>query len=542
VACASAAPTKSPPPPTFRFAKAVSDGMILQSAPKPAMVWGFCDTDAKVSVSFNGKSIDATVGPDQATGSMTTWRALLPATPASFDLHSLTATSAGVTLTLRDVMFGDVWVCSGQSNMQYPIGTPTCWNETNINCTVKDAQCAYGCANQSGTEIAAMAAYDKGMRLLIDEGFSRGFKDPYPDMLGSTGWLAPSKMGGKFSATCWFYGRDIYTKLTPPRPIGLIGAYVGGTPDQHWSSPDAIDQCKGPSKWDWPSNFKDSALWNAFIVPLLRTVHSGAIWYQGEANAGTDGRQYNCSFPAMIKDWRAKWHNYTDGATSLEFPFGWAQLNSDNSLPAYTNPKSAGAAYGEFGQWEAGFPSIRLAQTATLALPNTFQAIIVDTPVASGSVHSPYKQPVGARLARGGLAVAYGMTDLNKVNPVATSASLQGGSVVVKLLGLGSKVLATPKALGFEVLGADQVWHSTPIESSAEDSVTVGTAPTGALAVRYLYYKAPCSEQPYQCAVYTDVAPLGTLSGEEQDFLPLAPFVMKLSSTPQLEESKPALL
>ena len=62
------------------------------------------------------------------------------------------------------------------------------------------------------------------------------------------------------------------------------------------------------------------------VVPLLRTVHSGAIWMQGEANAGKDGRQYNCSFSAMIQDWRLKFNKYTDGATALDFPFGWAQL------------------------------------------------------------------------------------------------------------------------------------------------------------------------------------------------------------------------
>merc|ERR1711907_34376 len=187
------------------------------------------------------------------------------------------------------------------------------------------------------------------MRLFIVQGFTRGFKQPYPEMAGTTGWLKPSEMGGKFSATCWFFGRDVYTKLREakqPRPIGLIGAYVGGTPDQHWSSPDAISKCYGPNKRNWPPGFKDSALWNSFIVPILRTVHTGVTWYQGEANANGDGRTYNCSFRAMIQDWRAKWHAYTDGATDTQFPMGWVQLNSDNNLPAYTNPKTAGTQYG----------------------------------------------------------------------------------------------------------------------------------------------------------------------------------------------------
>jgi sialate O-acetylesterase len=88
--------------------------MVLAASPKQAMVWGFCDPGAKVDVALGGKKIAATVGPDQADGKLTTWRALLPATAASFTTHNITATSAGNTITLADVMFGEVWVCSGQ--------------------------------------------------------------------------------------------------------------------------------------------------------------------------------------------------------------------------------------------------------------------------------------------------------------------------------------------------------------------------------------------------------------------------------------------
>ena len=108
---------------------------------------------------------------------------------------------------------------AGQSNMEYPIGSPTCWDENNTNCANrKEAQCNFGCVNRSGVEIKGMAAYDKGMRLMIDEGFHRGYKDPAPDLFGTTGWLPPSKMGGKFSATCWFYGQYLSSPPTPPHP------------------------------------------------------------------------------------------------------------------------------------------------------------------------------------------------------------------------------------------------------------------------------------------------------------------------------------
>ena len=79
-----------------------------------------------------------------------------------------------------------------------------------------------------------------------------------------------------------------------------------------------------------------SVLWNGKVVPLLRNVVRGAIWMQGEANAGGDGRQYNCSFQAMIEDWRAKWVEGTGGVNDPAFPFGWAQLNSNGDATTWT--------------------------------------------------------------------------------------------------------------------------------------------------------------------------------------------------------------
>jgi hypothetical protein len=123
-----------------------------------------------------------------------------------------------------------------------------------------------------------------------------------------------------------------------------------------------------------------------------------------------------------------------------------------------------------------------------------------DTPVASGSVHSPWKQQVGARLARGALSVAYGMPEVAKVNPTATSAKLSGTAITVELTGLGANgvMLHSGNKLGFEALGKDGSWHSTPITSTAASSVTVGPAPAGARAVRYLWYPSPCSPYPGQ--------------------------------------------
>lgn len=414
--------------------------------------------------------------------------------------------------------------------MAYPLGSPTCWNASNINCMVHDAQCSYGCVQNAAEEIAAMSQFNN-LRLYQNAG--GGSPAPQTESANS-GWMTPAKMGGRFSAMCWFFGRDLYTALEAagePRPIGLIETNVGGTPDQHWSSPDALAKCKGlpgnPS-WEWKSNFTDSVLWNGKVVPLLRNTIKGAIWMQGEANSHADGRQYNCSFPAMIEDWRAKWAEGTGGATAV-FPFGWSQLNSDGGAnvwaPGKTTPASTSDPTDPLGAWSSGFPSIRLAESSTLATPNTFQAVIIDTPVASGSVHSPYKQPAGARLARGALATAYAIP---QPDPVVVSAATAGDSVTVTLGGLAGGTIETRTALGFEVLGADKNWHVTPITGTSNGTITIGSVPAGPSAIRYLWYSAPCGNAaPYQCPVYVKVQALGSLSGE-LDSLPLGPFIMKL--------------
>ncbi|EOD38950.1 hypothetical protein EMIHUDRAFT_460424 [Emiliania huxleyi CCMP1516] len=497
----------------FRFAAAVGSGMVLAAAPKQAVVWGFCEAGASVDVVFRGQTIRATVAPDHATGASTTWRALLPATGASFEKHSLEARSGGRTLRLSDVLFGEVWVCSGQSNMQYPLGTPTCWNATNVNCSNPHTkQCSFGC---------------------------------------------------RFSATCWFFGRDLYSVLSPTVPIGLIESDVGGTPDEHWSSPDAIRACDIARPWGMPTTLSrpstvDSVLWNAMVVGLLRTTISGVAWYQGENNAA-EPRRYSCSFPAMIEDWRAKWHALTDNATARHFPFGWAplqcaglsapqptvqcaspcdqaQLNSDGTgRQDYTNrtfnpphpPANCGRGcapacsgeYHEWGDYGNGFTGLRYAQSAALRVRNTFQAVIIDTPVASGSIHSPFKQP-----------------ELHAVDPIATGAVLRAGAVEISVGGLGrGGLMAEIGARGFEVLGncsgPTLCWMSSPISAASADAVTLSALPAQPQAVRYLWYIDAVGVHPFRAPIYTKALPLPGAPGIKYgngELLPLGPFLLPL--------------
>ena len=196
--------------------------------------------------------------------------------------------------------------------------------------------------------------------------------------------------------------------------------------------------------------------------------------------------------------------------------------------------------------YDGGRFSHRYAQSNTLSLPKTFQAVIIDTPVASGSIHSPYKQPVGLRLARGGLAVAYGMKAAHAVDPVVSSVSYRAGEVRVVLGGLGSGGLtAAVGSVGFEVLGncsgTTLCWHSSPIAAaSASGVVSLTSLPDAPRAVRYLWYLAPYGVQPFRAPVYANAAPIRLESAgaphpaaarpgqDDEELLPLGPFVLPL--------------
>jgi len=209
---------------------------------------------------------------------------------------------------------------------------------------------------------------------------------------------------------------------------------------------------------------------------------------------------------------------------------------------------------GEFHQWADygnGFTGIRYAQDNTLAsVANTFQAVIIDTPVASGSIHSPFKQPVGRRLARGALDLAYGMAAVHSVNPRVESVALVNGSAVVAVAGLGSGgIKVDVGTYGFEVLSACPddpgtcdgpclCWVSLPISSATANTVTIQLASQAGpilhpLAIRYLWYIAPYGTQPFRAPIYAEGAvPLpgvnASMSNPQWDLLPLGPFVLPL--------------
>jgi len=387
------------------ISNALGSHMVLQRAPQRANIWGWSSAGDHIVLNLNDTSYNTIAASDGA------WNILLDPTAAGGPYTISVSGSSGTKAMLDDIYFGDVYVCSGQSNMQFTVHSA-------FNAT-EEIQAAnnfplirvftVGTGTTSATPLSEFTT------------ISQGWSVASSASIGAGDW-------SEFSAVCWFFGRDLFDKLHVP--IGLFSDNWGGTPVQAWSSPDALKLCPtsvvsvgGPGD---PSN-----LWNAMIVPILPMTITGATWYQGEANAG-NSNYYACAFPEMIKDWRLKW----GGETKKNFPFYFVQLSTWAS-----NDVNSEAL-------------VRLSQMYATQLPNVGMCTAMDSgdPTSPfGDIHPRYKQIVGERLSLSALAIGYSQPIQYK-GPEATQWTIlsQSPQASVRIEfsadSIGGGLMITPKA------------------------------------------------------------------------------------------------
>jgi len=354
----------------LRLSNTLGDDMVLQRAPLQAVIYGTANANAKITVTVSDRVASGTSGDD---GSF--FVALPPfekGGPYTIQVNS----SSGETTSLRNVLFGDVWFCSGQSNMQMTVRA----------------------AFNASTEIPKAGGYSQ-IRVLTVGQDSTSSKPEGQLLTLEQKWsiASPSSIGGGdwayFSAVCWFFGKNL-ADSNPGLPIGLISSNWGGTVIQTWMSNDALAKCPdeqgllvkgGSPKIVAPEPNEPTVMWNTLVYPFLPNPITGVIWYQGESNTGQP-KQYSCSFPAMISDWRLKW------AGSRNFAFLFVQVSTWSG-----------------GSW-ISLPEIRDAQLEALKLPRVGFATAVDlgdfdSPL--GESHPRDKQNVGLRLSLAARAIAY---------------------------------------------------------------------------------------------------------------------------------------
>ncbi|XP_056622150.1 sialate O-acetylesterase [Triplophysa dalaica] len=479
----------------LRFASYYGSHMVLQKAPAQAVVWGYAEPGAEIVLSLCG-SLNVPASSAHVVNGI--WRITLSPVEAGGPYNlTISQSTTNSSVMLTDVLFGDIWLCGGQSNMAFTVGQ--IYNSTEELARASkfpDVRIFQASLEQSRVELDDLAG--------VEVPWSR----PTAKLLGAQPFT-------HYSAVCWLFGRYLYQTLN--YPIGLVESCWGGTPVEAWSAPRALDKCGLKSSvssishsnpavqsnfWEnvaFSAKWNSSVLWNAMIHPLLNMTIKGALWYQGEANSGYNRDKYNCSFPAMIDDWRMAFHQGSEGQTAIDFPFGFVQL----------------------GTWEKknlqdGFREIRWHQTAdhgfapNKRMKNTFMAVAIDLPDEKspwGSIHPRFKRDVAHRLVLGARAVAYGEKNVSFQGPYPLSFHFDQCSLNITF---DQKLSATNSDNAFEICCPvnqtcleDSQWIPVPMEKLSSQSIllSIKKCPTKPAALRYLWRDWPCDFKA--CPIYS---------------------------------------
>ncbi|KAH0515522.1 sialate O-acetylesterase [Microtus ochrogaster] len=497
----------------FRFASYIDNYMVLQKEPSGAVIWGFGTPGATVTVTLCQGQETLTKKVTSVKAHSNTWMVVLdPMEPGGpFEVMAQqTLGTTNVTLRVHDVLFGDVWLCSGQSNMQMTVS-----QIFNASKELSDS------AAYQSVRIFSVSLVQAGEELEDLDEVDLSWSKPTAGNLGHGNFTY-------MSAVCWLFGRYLYDTLQ--YPIGLVSSSWGGTPIEVWSSRRSLEACGVPDTWnarvlqpeikltkrecesDGPlcplrrffraalvaGPSAHSVLWNAMIHPLQNMTLKGAVWYQGESNADYNRDLYSCMFPALIDDWRQTFHDGSQGQTERFFPFGFVQLSS------YTLMNTS----------DYGFPEIRWHQTAdfgfvpNLKMPNTFMAVAMDLcdwDSPFGSIHPRDKQTVAYRLHLGARAVAYGEKNLTFQGPLPKKIELLAYNGLLNLTYDQEIKVHRQDNKTFEISCCSDhqcKWLPAPMNTFSTQTLILGiNACLGTVvAVRYAWTTWPCEYK--QCAIY----------------------------------------
>ncbi|HET6557651.1 MAG TPA: discoidin domain-containing protein [Prolixibacteraceae bacterium] len=393
-----------------------SSGMVLQQN-TDVNIWGWANAGDTVSVtgSWDNRTVKTVTQVNKK------WMLKLRTPVAKADGSSFTVTVKGTNiLVLKDVLIGEVWLLSGQSNMEMPMEGWT------------------GAPVEGSAQAIAAATYPN-IRLLIagKKSSSVPMANITKNYTNST-WTACSPASVRsFSAAGYFFGKELHTELNIP--IGLVQSAWGGSSCETWANPSSLEfvtdyKNKGPwapTKAD--DNHTPTVLYNGMIAPIVPFTFAGVLWYQGETNVGRP-QQLTELFPAMIEGWRQDFQNST-------LPFYYVQLcawsgNGGTSLPE---------------TWEA--------QSYAQLLMNTGMTGTLDISDIN-NIHPAKKEPVGHRLALWALAKTYGKEALVHSGPQYRSMQAEGNKLRLSFDHAGSGLKAENNApLQFEIAGSNLIFY-----------------------------------------------------------------------------------
>ncbi|XP_046342777.2 sialate O-acetylesterase-like isoform X2 [Haliotis rufescens] len=459
----------------LEYASYYQDHMVLQRAPQKALIWGYgrqIGDQVTVEISKTGSVHTRIIKNTNGTGGV--WQVKLPAV-SDTGPFIITASSQEGNVSIHDVLFGDVWMCPGQTDMAFPMSQIT--NSTN--------------------EIKKAMEY-KHLRVLKPKDYQSA--TALDDLKGiDINWTTPSNASlGNFSAVCWLFGEYLYSHTK--HPIGLIQVTF---PEATHSSPER--KVNNEKLIHFPRIPPiDPGSWNGLIYPLSHMVTFGIIWYQGSGNLKSDFN-YGYDFIVMMSNMRTLYRSKTLNETSSSMPFGIVQMGPITA-PAYAS--------------EAG--SFRWSQSFDYGVvPNgrqtdAFMAItadLIDPHSPYGQDHPRCKQIVSARLMLGALNIAYGDKDIEFQGPYPNNITFVKN--VTKLMRIQyDQVIVVRSRFGFEFCcsnSSSEKCYDTdkhipaPILFHDETSVTISYAGCGSdwvVGISYDWSGSPC-EAYQQCAIYS---------------------------------------
>lgn len=445
--------------------KCFTDNAVFQRD-KPICVWGWADPNEEVTVSFNGATATATACEQGA------WKVELPAQPASFDGKELVVSGKN-ELKFSNILVGEVWICSGQSNMEMPLNS---WGqkkrgteEPRLACTPEELNGDF-----------SFIRFNRPHHVITDE--------PQKDF-ATNGWLV-CKDGVQKDCTAAGFHFAVRLNKELNVPVGLIDSNWGGSninswiPDAGWNQvPETVEVgkeliAKRPNEQN--AFVKAGGMYNAMLAPWINYNFRGAIWYQGCSNAG-EREFYYYKQKAMIREWRKVFKNG-------DFPFYWVQLAPFTAIKEDPN---------ETGDW----PYLRNGQTMCLEVANTGQAVIIDAGEVD-DIHPTNKYIVGNRLALWALAHVFNK-DVECCSPMVKDVEFADGKATITFDHVGGGLVAgkldereftvTEEALQtFAVAGADGKYVWATAELVAPNKVVVSSSDVAEpVAVRYAFQMFP---------------------------------------------------
>jgi sialate O-acetylesterase len=431
------------------------NNMVLQRD-MAVPVWGHASPGETVTVRFAGQEKQARADADGH------WAMMLAALPASADAREMTV-SAGNVVRLNNVLVGEVWLCSGQSNMEYAVGVTKKW-----------APAAAASDPELAQELIAKPL--PALRLFRVE------KELKPPEVVSSGWQeAAGAARDEFSAVGYYFGRRLQRELAIP--VGMIQSAWGGSRIEEWTPRDAYATLAAVFTGGAAGSFeRDDAMvgrnYEAMVRPLAPFALRGVLWYQGESNviAYNDGLRYSDKMRVFIDSWRSAWRR-TETATGQAMPFYFVQIapfrysGRKDRLPhsVYELPRL----------WEA--------QDAALQIPDTGMVPTTDLVDDVDNIHPAHKREVGDRLASLALARTYGRQGLVWAGPAFAQLEIHGSEAIVRFQGDSAGLASRDgKPLtDFEIAGADGAFM--PAIAVIRDNAVVVSSPQvkTPLVVRY---------------------------------------------------------